>query len=90
MLPTIQAAIQICETYNIRWIENDFMKELMQTDYKYMSFTDHLEHFLNPEWTKENSFCMDGVKFFGSTEAYAGYSGLCFILNAKEKVYSSR
>lgn len=90
ILPTIHATIRICESYNIRWIENDFMNELLRSDNKNMSFTDHLEYFLKTKWTEENSFCTDDGTNFESTEVYAGYSGLCFILNAKEKIYSQR
>lgn len=90
MLPTIHAAIQICETYNLPWIESYFLHELRRADYKNMSFADHLEHFLNPKWTEENSFCMDDGQNFGSTEVYTKFSGLCFVLNSNEKIYNQR
>lgn len=90
MLTTMHAAYQICWPDTIWWLERYFYYKLLGSDYKNMSFTDHLEHYLNQNWTEENSFCMDGEPSLGPTEVHAGALGLCFILNSKEKIYSQR
>lgn len=90
IMTTIYSGSQLCEPTALWWFEWYFLDALARSDYKNMSFTDHFEHFLNPEWTQENSFCMDGEPPIGSTEVYAGYHGLGFILNSKEKIHSER
>lgn len=90
MMTTIRAGVQMCESRTNQWIENNFVNELVRSDYKNMSFADHLEHFLNPNWTEENSFCMDGGQREAPTQVLVKQSGLCFILNSKENIYSQR
>lgn len=89
ILSTIHAGCQICEK-NVAWeIEKYFLFKLLGSDYKNVSFSDHLEHYLNPSWTEQNSFCMDGISAFESAEAYV-HEGLCFILNSKKTFFSQR
>lgn len=90
MLPTFHAGLQICETYNLKWFESDFLTELLRSDSKNMSFADHLENYLSPNWTEENSFCMDDGLEVRTSEIYMGEKGLCFFLNLKERLHSER
>lgn len=90
MMTTVHAGSFICDPGLLPWLEDEFYSELDRTDYKNMSFADHLEHYLNPKWTEECSFCINGESREMPTEAYTGRYGLCFILNAEEKIYSPR
>lgn len=89
-MTSIHAGLNICDPEDVYFIENDFINELIQTNYKNMSFGNHLEHFLNLNWTEENSFCMDGEPKVGLTEVYIAQPGICFVLNSKENIFSQR
>lgn len=89
-MATYYAGCRICDLEVVPTIERKFFYELLGSDYKNVSFTEHLEHYSNPNWTEENSFCMDDDFSFGSMEVYSEVQGLCFILNSPEKIYSER
>lgn len=85
-MATIHAGAMVCNDDWRTWIEDYFERDLKYSDYKNMSFADHLEHFLHPNWTDSISFCMDGREL-GPTEAYSDDNGVCFFVNAKDEVY---
>lgn len=90
MMATIHAGYQICQTPKVPILEYYFYNELVTTYHENMNYAEHLGHFLSPEWIDENSFCMDGGPKIKPTEVYVGSNGLCFFLNAREKIYSER
>lgn len=89
MMTTIHSAVQLCDSQKVPWIETNFKNELLWSDFKNMSVSDHLEYFLNPKWTEDNSFCMDDGLKAKPNEVYVE-QGICFILNSEENIYSQR
>lgn len=89
-LSTFYAGCLICTKSQLPGIETHLNVALRSSDYKNMSFTDHLEHYLDTNWDDVNSFCMDGQPEVWTTEAYAGTKGLCFILNSKDKIFNQQ
>lgn len=89
MMTTIHFGFQMCNGKSADWIENNFGNELLWSDYKNMSVSDHLQYFLNRNWTEEISFCMDGELSDEPMEVMVD-QGICFILNAEEKIYTQR
>lgn len=90
MLTTIHAGCEICDASGASWIEYYFYLELEKFNYDNISFAERLEYYLNPKWAEENSFCMDGGLSTRPNEVFVQKAGICFILNAKENIYSSR
>lgn len=90
MLTSIHAVCKICDARAAAWIKYYYYLELEKTIYAKESFAERLEHYLNPKWVEENSFCLDGELSTRPNEVYVRDEGICFILNSKERIYSPR
>lgn len=78
----------ICYPNVVERLERYFMARLRASDFKNTSITDHLENYLVGDWTDESSFCLDGQQDLIATEAYIGYKGLCFVINARDRTFN--
>lgn len=90
ILATIYAGAEICDPQAAWWIKYYFYLELEKLNYDNISYAQRLEHYLNPKWAEENSFCMDGGLSTRPNEVYVREEGICFILNSEERIYSPR
>lgn len=89
-ITTVRAGASICWKDGLQHIDQRFLHELISSDHKNTTLADHLEHFLDPNWTEKHSFCKSAQSEDGRTESYATDIGLCFILNPGDGVFNKQ
>lgn len=81
-IQSLKAGSWACQRFmDLKMLENDFPLELLLTDYRNKTLIDHLQKFLDPAWSEQNSFCMEGRDDLQLQESLAWIGGLCFTLN---------
>lgn len=89
-IASVRVLSSICWQDAVEHLDRKFYQELLMSGHNNITLEDHLEHFLDPNWTESSSFCNYAQSEDGRTETYATEAGLCFILNPGEGIFNEK